>query len=90
MRIEKSRNQEGFDVVDDVFVPDELEESEEDEELDEPDEEEPPLDPLSEDPEDPPELPCGLLLEEAYKSEYQPPPLRMNPVPREICRRAVS
>jgi hypothetical protein len=23
---------------------------------------------------------------EAYRSEYQPPPLRMNPVPAEICR----
>lgn len=35
-------------------------------------------------PEPPPLLP---VLE--YKSEYQPPPLRMNPVPREIWRLAV-
>ena len=24
--------------------------------------------------------------DELYKSEYQPPPLRMNPPPRDICR----
>lgn len=29
----------------------------------------------------------GLLGDE-YRSEYQPPPLRMKPPPREICRRA--
>lgn len=27
---------------------------------------------------------------EPYKSEYQPPPFRIKPVPREICRFAVS
>jgi hypothetical protein len=32
---------------------------------------------------------AGLLDAELYRSEYQPLPLRMNPVPREICRRAV-
>lgn len=38
---------------------------------------------------DPP--PSGFLLEDdEYRSEYQPPPLRMKPVPREICLRAVS
>jgi hypothetical protein len=26
----------------------------------------------------------GLFEEELYRSEYQPPPFRMNPVPREI------
>lgn len=31
----------------------------------------------------------GLAAElELYRSEYQPPPLRMNPPPREICRLA--
>ncbi|AGP34972.1 hypothetical protein BE04_26220 [Sorangium cellulosum] len=56
------------------------------------------LDPESElVPEDPEELPeplsdfaGGLFEPEAYRSEYQPPPLRMKPVPREICRRAVA
>src|SRR4029079_15980354 len=32
---------------------------------------------------------AGLFEAELYRSEYQPPPLRMNPPPREICRRAV-
>lgn len=32
----------------------------------------------------------GLFELEAYRSEYQPPPFKMNPVPREICRRAVA
>ena len=31
----------------------------------------------------------GLFDVDEYRSEYQPPPLRMKPVPREICRRAV-
>jgi len=31
-----------------------------------------------------------LFPDELYRSAYQPPPLRMKPVPREICRRAVS
>ena len=34
--------------------------------------------------------PPALLPVEAYRSEYQPPPFRMNPAPREICRRAVA
>ena len=41
--------------------------------------------PLSEDPE-------SAFLGEAdeYRSEYQPPPLRMKPAPLEICRWAVA
>ncbi len=53
------------------------------------DEVDPLLSPLSDELELPPLLSL-LLLAELYKSEYQPPPLRMNPVPREIWRRAVS
>ncbi len=34
-------------------------------------------------------LPLGLFDVDEYRSEYQPPPFRMKPVPREICRRAV-
>ena len=36
------------------------------------------------------DLAADLFPEELYRSAYQPPPFRMNPVPREICRRAVS
>ncbi len=33
----------------------------------------------------------GVLLDaEEYRSEYQPPPFRMKPAPREICRLAVT
>ena len=38
----------------------------------------------------PDELLAVLLLAPEYRSEYQPPPFRMNPVPREIWRLAVS
>lgn len=31
-----------------------------------------------------------LLLLPEYRSEYQPEPFRMKPVPREICRLAVA
>jgi hypothetical protein len=33
---------------------------------------------------------AALFELELYRSEYQPPPFRMNPVPREICRRALA
>jgi hypothetical protein len=32
---------------------------------------------------------AALFEEELYRSAYQPRPFRINPVPREICRRAV-
>lgn len=34
--------------------------------------------------------PDDLFEEELYKSAYQPPPFKIKPVPREICRLAVS
>lgn len=34
--------------------------------------------------------PDALLDEELYRSAYQPPPFKIKPVPREICRLAVS
>jgi hypothetical protein len=61
--------------------PPELEELElDDESLDELELEDSELD-------EPPDL---LLPLELYRSEYQPPPLRMKPPPREICRLACA
>ncbi|MFT3776458.1 MAG: hypothetical protein QM820_64785 [Minicystis sp.] len=63
---------------------------------DEPDEDDVLEDPPVDEPEDPSDEPLEGLLsddplfeDELYRSAYQPPPFKMKPVPREICRRAV-